>query len=366
VVERLHDKDLYAVLGFARNVGATRDLDEFRHAVIPALGRLIPCEVATYDEIDPVTGDIFWLTDPAESAEEADDEAFFRHMGQHPTIAYHLGTGDGRARTFSDFLTRRQLHRTDLFNEFFRPLNLETQVAAMFQGPLPVIGGVSLNAARRDFSERDRVVLDLVRPHLRDAYEAALARARSERMVAALGVSADAAGAAVVLLSAQGRIEAASGTALARLQGYFGPAVQGDALPEPVGDWARGQRTRLAGTRAELPESETTLLSERDGALLRIRFLPGATPAEPDTLLLEEQRPGPSPEALRPLGLTRRESEVLALISAGRSNAEIAATLVISPHTVKKHAEHIYAKLGVTSRAAATARAHDAVGAGGA
>jgi ATP/maltotriose-dependent transcriptional regulator MalT len=63
--------------------------------------------------------------------------------------------------------------------------------------------------------------------------------------------------------------------------------------------------------------------------------------------------------------LTQREAEVMALIAAGRSNVEIAEILVISPHTVKKHAEHIYAKLGVNGRAAAVARAHEAVSDGG-
>jgi DNA-binding CsgD family transcriptional regulator len=54
--------------------------------------------------------------------------------------------------------------------------------------------------------------------------------------------------------------------------------------------------------------------------------------------------------------LTRREREVLALVEAGRSNAEIARALWISPVTVRTHLEHVYAKLGVHSRTAAVAR----------
>lgn len=50
---------------------------------------------------------------------------------------------------------------------------------------------------------------------------------------------------------------------------------------------------------------------------------------------------------------------MLALIATGSSNAQIALELAISPLTVKKHAEHIYAKLGVSSRAAAIAHARD-------
>jgi ATP/maltotriose-dependent transcriptional regulator MalT len=54
-------------------------------------------------------------------------------------------------------------------------------------------------------------------------------------------------------------------------------------------------------------------------------------------------------------GLSERELEVLRLVASGKSNRQIASTLVISQHTVARHLQNIYAKLGVSSRAAATA-----------
>ena len=54
-------------------------------------------------------------------------------------------------------------------------------------------------------------------------------------------------------------------------------------------------------------------------------------------------------------GLTAREQEVLGLVAAGKSNREIAAELVLSEHTVARHLQNIFAKLGVSSRTAASA-----------
>ena len=62
-------------------------------------------------------------------------------------------------------------------------------------------------------------------------------------------------------------------------------------------------------------------------------------------------------------GLSRRELEVLRLVAAGKTNRQIAEALVISEHTVARHVQNIFAKLGLSSRAGATAFAfaHDLV-----
>jgi DNA-binding CsgD family transcriptional regulator len=55
-----------------------------------------------------------------------------------------------------------------------------------------------------------------------------------------------------------------------------------------------------------------------------------------------------------PAGLTAREVDVLRLLARGLSNKEIAEILVITPKTVGNHVEHIYSKIGASSRAAAS------------
>jgi DNA-binding CsgD family transcriptional regulator len=89
-----------------------------------------------------------------------------------------------------------------------------------------------------------------------------------------------------------------------------------------------------------------------------------AAVAEADALLaaLAALAAAPDPTGAAPAavpgGLTPRELEVLRLVAAGRSNAEIAAALSISVPTVKRHVSTILAKLGQPSRPAAVAYAH--------
>jgi len=58
-------------------------------------------------------------------------------------------------------------------------------------------------------------------------------------------------------------------------------------------------------------------------------------------------------------GLTAREVEVLRLVTTGLTNHQIALELVVSDHTVRRHLQNIYAKIGVSTRAAATAYAFE-------
>jgi DNA-binding CsgD family transcriptional regulator len=66
---------------------------------------------------------------------------------------------------------------------------------------------------------------------------------------------------------------------------------------------------------------------------------------------------GAADEAMRDLGLTEREAAVLRLLVAGLSMEEVTAEMRITEGTLRKHLEHLYRKLGVTTRAGATARA---------
>jgi DNA-binding NarL/FixJ family response regulator len=76
----------------------------------------------------------------------------------------------------------------------------------------------------------------------------------------------------------------------------------------------------------------------------------GAAPA----LAAIEERSASGPTRAR-AGLTGREIQVLSLIAAGKSNRQIASQLVLSERTVARHVSNIFTKLGVSSRAAATA-----------
>jgi DNA-binding CsgD family transcriptional regulator len=70
------------------------------------------------------------------------------------------------------------------------------------------------------------------------------------------------------------------------------------------------------------------------------------------------------PRSSTALGITGRQATVLALVARGRTNAEIASLLSVSPHTVRKHLENAYGRMKVHTRAEAIVAAYRANGAG--
>ena len=85
--------------------------------------------------------------------------------------------------------------------------------------------------------------------------------------------------------------------------------------------------------------------------------------ALPDVARVPTLRHGRGPDTH---GLSQRELAVLRLVASGLSNQEIAAHLVISPHTVARHLQNIFTKIGVSSRTAATRFAFESELVGGA
>jgi DNA-binding CsgD family transcriptional regulator len=113
-------------------------------------------------------------------------------------------------------------------------------------------------------------------------------------------------------------------------------------------------RTRvLIGQACRQLGDEESARMEFDAA----RWVFATLGATPDLARVESlQRPG---QVARPGGLTAREVEVLRLIAAGKTNRTIATELFLSEKTVARHVSNILTKLGLPSRAAATAYAYE-------
>jgi hypothetical protein len=107
-------------------------------------------------------------------------EAFADHVEENPCVAYFRRTGDGRATKLSDLLTQRELHKLGYYHEYLRRVGLEHRMSIIVPKPPHSVIALALGRSGKDFSERDRLLLDLLRPHLMQAHANAVVMARTE------------------------------------------------------------------------------------------------------------------------------------------------------------------------------------------
>jgi DNA-binding CsgD family transcriptional regulator len=129
-------------------------------------------------------------------------------------------------------------------------------------------------------------------------------------------------------------------------------------LRRAFGLWQEIEAPHEAARARVLIGQACAALGDRDAAALELEAARAAFAelgAEPELRHLDSVLSG---RARNPHDLTDRELEVLRHLAAGATNRAIAAELVLSVRTVDRHVSNIFAKLGVSSRAAASAYAH--------
>jgi DNA-binding CsgD family transcriptional regulator len=169
-IARSLDKRTLEIVG---EVIGLLDLQELCHGMLRALREAVPAEWCALNELPANLPHTISLTEPPVPLEM--HTAFAKYGLQNPLAAYYLRTDNGRAMRFSDLLTRRELHRLDLYREVYRPLRVEYQIAFTLPSASRQVLGISLSRSKRDFTATERDLLNLTRPYLIQAYRNALA-----------------------------------------------------------------------------------------------------------------------------------------------------------------------------------------------
>lgn len=391
-MQDLTQPDLRSILKFCQKLLTPCSLEAFPNQVLSDLAQVVPGEILSYVEVNfhnrSVSTVASSLGADSSLAYEEIEQTAHHHFHEHPLVEHYLQTQDGSPYKISDFLSERELHRlTGLYEQFLQPLGMEDQLAMM----LAVPSGAAIQGRRnqppakiitigwyrsdRTFCERDRTILNLLRPHLFQAYQNAVALTQSQQQLAQLKHAIDQLG--LIGLREDGQAGWLTDRAWTLLSTYgLNSSHQKRCLSETLQRWVKHQ-IALRTQPSEIPHAYLPLHIEQSDKRLMIRLIDKAIAPlseglaqaaihpfdEQYLLLLEEEALVPfSAASLEMLGLTRRESEVLFWVIQDKQNSEIAAILGIQSGTLKKHLEHIYEKLGVQTRAAAVMCALERLG----
>ncbi|WP_404788227.1 LuxR C-terminal-related transcriptional regulator [Altericista sp. CCNU0014] len=255
------------------------------------------------------------------------------HFGEHPITRNMPQTLNG-AYKVSDFVSQEELYCLEgVYQRFMRSFNLEDQMTLFLPNVTPVgwhqlsqvkatLVGASLNRSQRSFTESDRLILNLLRPHLFQAYcnvqHYQLLQQKLSQLQQTLNYLD------LVILNADGCIQSIAPQSIRWLETYFSKPTCSHQLPDHLWSWVKHQIAGLT-KHPDHPKACSPLRIQQAGKELVIRLVIEQLGAR-YLLLLEEQTLSPM-NSLALLGLSQRETEVLACVIQGKNNKAIATHL---------------------------------------
>ena len=214
-----------------------------------------------------------------------------------------------------------------------------------------------LGCDRQNFTECDRCVLNILRPHLMQEEENNLENYHCLKILTHFKQALDEGGA--ICLTIDGQVLFMTQRTEELLNQYFS-SQDSQALPDSLNRWFNHQISQRL--TAEVQSPCLPLHIEQTGKQLIVRLVSDSEKEQYLLLLEEQDLPSFSISALELLGLTKREAEVLFWIAKDKSNTGIARVLDCCEGTIRKHLQNIYKKLDVQTRIGAVMVALERLG----
>jgi DNA-binding CsgD family transcriptional regulator len=182
---------MYVPLNDLRNslrlVESLIDLDDpggFAGIALPGLALLVGCDSLSFTVLGGQQGQVSVTRYPDGTASHGSMAAFAAYVHEHPLVNHYRETGDAQPIMISDFLSRRDFHRLNLYGEYFRRIPVEHQIAFGLPFAGPELAGIALNRAQHEFTEDERALLSVIRFPLVTALQRAGKRKRAREGLA--------------------------------------------------------------------------------------------------------------------------------------------------------------------------------------
>ena len=176
----LRKSDLQAALGVAGDMAdAGVDPALFARIGVESLPRAVASEITTLSVCDLATHQRHVVGSPGSRLGEEDRACFDRHFAEHPLVRYHAHQRGPGAHRISDSLPFERFRHTALYSDYYRRIGIDHVVAVPIAVDSRTLVSFVLNRQRRDFSDREVALLDVVGGLLARQYRRVRAASRA-------------------------------------------------------------------------------------------------------------------------------------------------------------------------------------------
>ena len=191
-IGRLTNAELRGALDALHAIGeGCRNSNEFARRGVDCLPRLVSSELTTLSVCNLDNGHRNVVSDQAGAISPREIEAFDRYFFAHPLVCEHSRNPCAVTKRISDLLPESEFQRTPLYGDYYRSIRIDHVMAVPIHVDRRFLVSFVLNRSKRNFSDRDRACLELIRPHLGNLYRLSVAARRAEDTPAAHENAAD-------------------------------------------------------------------------------------------------------------------------------------------------------------------------------
>lgn len=156
------------------------DAAAFAQRAVTALVDFLPCEFATLSVCDLCTGHRQVMGQPGIRFSAGEIAAFDHHFFEHPLVRFHGLQGGRFTHRVGDSVGLNAFRNSALYADYYRVIGIQHVMAMPLAQSSDLLVSIVFNRARREFSDRDRERLELLRPHLSYIYRQCCARSRAD------------------------------------------------------------------------------------------------------------------------------------------------------------------------------------------
>ena len=167
----LGQADLRACLDTVHAIGAASTSSEaFARAGVSSLKRLVSGELTTLSICALDTGHRSVMSDVPGAISKREIDAFDRHFHEHPLVSAHARNPRAETQRISDLVSAADFQRTGLYDEYYRPMRIDHAMGVPIHVERTLLVAFVFNRSGRDFDNRERARLEVIRPHLGDLH----------------------------------------------------------------------------------------------------------------------------------------------------------------------------------------------------
>jgi DNA-binding CsgD family transcriptional regulator len=168
---RLSAADLREVLDTLHTIGeASATSEGFGRHGVATLPRLVSAELTTLSVCNLDTGHRSVVSNLPGAISKREIEVFDRYFYEHPLVREHGRNPNAVTRRMEDLVQPDEFKRTPLFNEYYRAIRIDHAMAVPIHVDSTLLVSFVFNRSGREFSDRDRSCLEVIRPHLGNLY----------------------------------------------------------------------------------------------------------------------------------------------------------------------------------------------------